>query len=228
MRAACVVLLGCGDVHHDADPDAAAPAIDAAANPCAPRTCVLIDEFDGAALDGRVWSVATGGGATVLQHDGMLTLHLPAAADAYADVSSLIGFPASAALEAKVTVTGGQFFDHKGIGFASAMVSSGCDAGEAEAAMFRGQDGDGYLETKAGNTATCTRQLVNYPPGDRTLQITRSGGQVVFRDSGTTYDPIKTTVPAGLLPVRFSAYTFTQAPMQPVQIDVAYVRVSKP
>jgi len=32
----------------------------------------------------------------------------------------------------------------------------------------------------------------------------------------------------GLLPVRFSAYTYTIAPTAPVQIDVDYVRVSRP
>lgn len=220
-------VLGCGDVathdtHVDAGP-AAAPL-----NRCAPDPCLLSDEFSGTTLDPGLWKTTTSGGATVTQASGILSLRLPAAANASVDVVSLVGFPVGATFEAAVTFTANQFYDHKGVGFASAAVNSGCDTGEMEAAMFRGQDNDGYVEVKTGGKATCTMTLHNYPAGTNTYRITRLADQVQFAQNNVDYGPIKTNVPGGLLPVRFSAYTFTTPPMKPVQIDIDYVFVRHP
>src|SRR4051812_47516672 len=78
MALAVTVLIGCGNVAgtaHDAGPgDGAA---DAAFNPCAPDTCLLADDFSGAALNRSIWATATGGGATITQASGLLTSSSP-------------------------------------------------------------------------------------------------------------------------------------------------------
>jgi hypothetical protein len=220
-------LVGCGDV--TAIADAATSGSDAPANLCGPNPCLLSDDFGGAMLNLSTWGFAVSGGGTISQSNGVLTLRLPAVANAYADVYSLVGFPAGTSFEASVTFSAGQFYDHKGAGFASARIGSGCDQGETDAAMFRGQDGDGYVETKvSGGTSTCTLTTKMYPGSVTKMQIARLADQVVFRQDNTSLAPVTTNVPMGLLPVRFSAYTFTTAPMAPVQISVDYVRVSRP
>jgi hypothetical protein len=220
---AAASLLGCGDVKGTDNQGS-----DAAVNPCAPNPCLLSDDFGGAALDPAIWGVSVGGGATVVQHNGVLTLHVPAAADAFVDVYSLVGFPVGTTFEANVTFSAGQLYDHKGAGFASTRIDRDCGAGETDAAMFRGQDGDGNVETKvAGGAPVCTLTAHNYPAGPNMLQISRAADQVLFNQNNVMLPPVKTSIPAGLLPVRFSAYTFTMAPKQPVQIDVDYVRVSR-
>jgi hypothetical protein len=227
---AATSMIGCGDVkglavdaaHLDGTP------VDAAYNPCAPDQCLLADDFSGPTLDAARWGTAVGGGATVTQASGKLTIRLPAVASAYADVFSQVGFPVGASFEASVTFTAGQFYDHKGIGFASARVDSGCNTGEPDAAMFRGQDGDSYVETKAATVYSCTKAATMYPGGTSKLQIVRAADQVTFRQNDIALPSLNTNVPAGLLPIRFSAYTFTTAPGVPVQIDVDYVFVRHP
>jgi hypothetical protein len=229
VALAAAALAGCGNVAAMADA-ATGGSDDAPANLCGPNPCLLSDDFGGAMLNLSTWGYAVSGGGTVSQSNGVLTLRLPAAANAYADVYSLVGFPTGTTFEASVTFSAGQFYDHKSAGFASARIGSGCDQGETDAAMFRGQDGDGYLETKVagGASATCTLTTKNYPGSVTRMQITRLTDQVVFRQDNSSLAPVTTNVPMGLLPVRFSAYTFTTAPMAPVQISVDYVRVSRP
>jgi hypothetical protein len=223
-------LIGCGDVK-GLSADAArvdSTPIDAAYNPCAPDPCLLADDFSGAALDTARWGTAVGGGATVTQANGKLTIRLPAAANAFADVYSQVGFPVGASFEASVTFSAGQFYDHKGIGFSSMRVDSGCNVGETDAAMFRGQDGDSYVETKVATAYSCTKATTMYPAGTSKLQIVRAADQVTFRQNGIALPSLSSNVPAGLLPIRFSAYTFTLPPGQPVQIDVDDVFVRHP
>lgn len=225
VRAALVVVLvGCGNVSSASD----AAVSDGTPSPCAPATCLLTEDFDGASLDLQAWNAVVNGGGTVLQHNGLLSIHLPAAANAAVDVATRIDFPVNATFEAKVTISGGQFFDHKALGFANRAVNEGCSSGETEAAMFRGQDGDSYVETKAGNVPNCVPRQTAYTAGTSTLQITRTADQVVFRVDGVALEPIKSNVPTGRLPVRFSAYTFTQAPAEPIQIDIESVKVTQP
>lgn len=230
LLCAATCLAGCGNVMSMATPDAAGGG-DGTPNdgfhPCAPDSCLLADDFTGTALDAALWGASVGGGATVSVGNGQLVIKLPAAAEAFADVYSLVGFPAGVALEAVVTLNAGQFYDHKGIGFASGRISHQCDVGETDAAMFRGQDGDGYIESKAGSTYSCTRTLSMYPRSTSKLQITRMADQVVFHRDDTELPAMTTNVPGGLLPVRFSAYTYTTAPLQPVEIDVDYVFVKR-
>jgi len=220
---AVTLLIGCGDVKATAV-DAAQPG-DAAANPCAPDACLLFDEFSGASLNASLWGTMVGGGATVTQSNGVLSLHLPAAADAFVDVYSLVAFPAGTALEAGVTVTAGQFYNHTGIGFASAAIGKQCDVGETDAVMFRGQDQDGYVETKASNLYSCNKTSPMYPGGSSRMQISRAVDQVGFRQNDVMLATVTTNLPAGHLPVRFTAYTYTLAPTQPLQIDIDYVFV---
>jgi hypothetical protein len=223
--ALAVILIGCGDVAaiaHDAGPG------DAAFNPCAPDTCLLADDFSGATLDPSLWATATGGGATITQANGRLTLRLPAAIDAFADVYSLVGFATGTVFEAKVTISPGQFFDHKAIGFSSSRVDQQCDVGETDAAMFRSQDEDAYIETKVASAYSCKPTMTMYLGGTSTYQIARAASQVVFTRDGAAQPAVTTSLPTGLLPVRFSAFTFTMdKPAQPVQIDVDYVFVKR-
>jgi hypothetical protein len=225
LAIAATSLLACGDVQATADAAGSAGS-DAPANPCAPNACLLSDDFGGTALNTAIWGTSVGGGATVTQSNGILTLRLPAAANAFADVYSLVGFPVGTTFEAKVTFTAGQIFDHKGAGFASARVGADCGVGETDAAMFRGQDSDSYVETKVGGACTFTAH--GYPSGAKVMQISRAADQVVFRENTVMVPPVKVNVPTALLPIRFSAYTYTMAPGQPVQIDVDYVHVSRP
>jgi hypothetical protein len=230
LVSAATSLLACGNVKGmDSPADAAAtPGDTAVSNPCAPGTCLLADDFNRPSLDTAMWGTSVGGGATVTQTGGHLTLHVPAVAGAFADVYSLIGFPAGTTLEASVTFSAGQVFDHKGAGFASSAVSDQCNVGETDAAMFRGQDGDGYIETKVAGVYSCNQTVPMYPGGTNTIQIERKADQVVFHQNNVTLPAITNNLPAGLLPVRFSAYTYTMAPTQPVQIDVDYVLVKRP
>jgi hypothetical protein len=234
LSLAAISLGGCGDVKGAATD--AAPAIDgmaggdAAPNPCAPDTCLLFDDFSGPRLDTSLWAMTTSNGATVTQANGILTLKIPAAAaDATVDVYSLAGFPIGATFEASVTFSAGQLYDHKGVGFASSAVSHQCTVGEAEAAMFRGQDEDGYVETKAGSVYTCNKTVTMYMAGPNKLQVTRGANLVTFRQNDIVLPSSTTNLPAGLLPVRFSAYSFIDhAPAAPVQIDIDYVFVRRP
>ncbi len=223
-------LAGCGDVTATADAGASTGG-DASANLCGPNPCLLSDDFGGGMLNLSMWGYDVSGGGTISQSNGVLTLRLPAVANAYADVYSLLGFPSGTTFEAKVTFSAGQVFDHKGAGFASARIGADCGMGETDAAMFRGQDGDGYVETKvSGSAPGCTFTLTNpgYPGGASVMQVSRLADRVLFRKDNASLDPIMTNLPTGLLPVRFSAYTYTMAPTAPVQIDVDYVRVSRP
>ena len=229
LAAAVAWLAGCGDVQGVMD--AAVGPGDGAASPCGPNPCLLSDDFDGATLSTTMWGVAVGGGGTATEANGLLTLRLPAVANAYADVYSLVGFPPGTTFEAKVTFSAGQVFDHKGVGFSAGRIGADCGMGETDAAMFRGQDADGYVETKVGGTgATCTLTLTTpgYAAGASIMQVSRLADRVLFRKNNASLDPIMTNLPAGLLPVRFTAYTYTMAPTAPVQIDVDYVRVSRP
>jgi hypothetical protein len=234
---ATVSLIACGGVEAvapDAAPIDAAAATDSAPPDalamCTPNPCLLLsDDFSGATIDPTVWGVATAGGATVTQQNGLLRIHLPPVPEAWADVFSRTTFPVGTTFEASVTFSAGQFYDHKGVGFASARIGSGCDAGESDAAMFRGQDDDGYVETKTGHVATCSLTTDSYPAGPRTLRITRLGDQVLFRQNTTQFPPARTRLSAVPLQVRFSAYTYsTNMPAQPVQIDVDWVTVTTP
>jgi hypothetical protein len=221
-----ICLAGCGAVKGSAAADAAADvAIADAANPCAPSSCLLMDDFSGPSLNTALWGTQIGGGATIDQSGGALTIHLPAAADAFADVHSLVGFGVGTAFEASVTVTPGQFFDHIGLGFASDRISNQCDVGETDAAMFRGQDQDGYIETKTAGVYSCNKVSTMYPGATSKLQIARLTDQVAFRQNDAALAPITTNLPSGLLPVRFSAYTFTQPPTTPIDIKIDYVFV---
>ncbi len=67
-------------------------------------------------------------------------------------------------------------------------------------------------------TALRLGRVSNLPPG---------WTPVIARPAlnGVALDPIKTRVPTGLLPVRFTAYTYQTAPGQAVQIDVDWVAV---
>lgn len=230
--ALAVPLLGCGNVNSPETPDAptapgvdAAPTADAAVNRCAPQTCLLADEFDGTALDPEIWGVELAGGATARVKNGVLTLHLPASPEAFADVYSLVGFPAGTTFLASATFTSGQFYDHKGAGIASSGIRADCFSGETEAAMFRGQDGDTYVETKLAGTATCNLTTKDYQAGTHALKIVRETDQVVFTQNDVALDPVKTRIPTGLLPVRFTAYTYETAPGAAVQINVDWVAV---
>ncbi len=230
LAAAATWLVGCGDVQGNSDA-AVGTGGDGPVSPCGPNPCLLSDDFDGATLSTTTWGVAVGGGGTATEANGRLTLRLPAVANAYADVYSLVGFPSGTTFEAKVTFSAGQLYDHKGAGFASARIGADCNMGETDAAMFRGQDGDGYVETKVGGSgSTCTWTLTtrNYPAGATIMQVSRLADRVLFRQNNASLDPIMANLPTGLLPVRFSAYTYTMAPTAPVQIDVDYVRVSRP
>ena len=231
LALAVTVLIGCGNVAataSDARPGDGATG-DAASNPCAPATCLLSDDFDGTSLDTSKWGMTASAGATITVASGQLTIKLPAVANAFADVHSLAGFPVGATLEATVTFSPGQVADHKGAGFASDRVGSGCEVGETDSAMFRGQDGDAYIETKAANTASCTKTTTMYPGGTSKLKIARMGNQVVFTQNGAAQPAVTANVPVGLLPVRFSAYTFTTTgPPLPVEIDVDTVFVRPP
>ncbi len=226
IALAVVVLIGCGDVAataRDAGPGDAAPAD--AYNPCAPATCLLADDFSGG-LDPSRWAMTASPGATIAVAGGVLTIRLPAVANAFADVHSLVGFPVGSTFEASVTFSAGQFFDHKGAGFASDRVDSGCTTGESDAAMFRGQDADAYVETKAATTSDCKMTTAMYPGGTSKLQIARTSNQVVFTQNDVAQPPITTDVPTATLPIRFSAYTFTSGtPAHAVEIDVDYVFV---
>jgi hypothetical protein len=226
-------LISCGGV--------TAPAMDAGvadtapdgtpdASPCTPGPCILLsDDFSRATLDPAVWGVATKGGATVTLNNGILSIRLPAVVDAWAEVFSHATFPVGTTFEASVTFGGGQFYDHKGVGFSSSRITTGCDAGESDAVMFRGQDDDAYIETKTAHVATCSLTTDTYPAGQRTLRITRLADQVMFRHNGTQYPAITTRLPTAPLPVRFSAYTYTNnMPAQPVQIDIDWVLVTSP
>lgn len=224
------VLIGCGNVAataSDARPGDGATG-DATFNPCAPDTCLLADDFSGAALNPSIWGTMTGGGATITQANGLLTIQLPAVINAFADVYSLAGFPTGTLFEAKVTVNPGQFYDHKGIGFSSSRIDQQCNVGETDAVMFRGQDGDAYLETKAANVDTCKPLTTMYPGGTSTYQIARAATQVVFTKDGASQPAVTANLPTGLLPVRFSAFTYSMnKPAQPVQIDIDYVFVKR-
>jgi len=218
-------LIGCGDVKGMEMADAR--SADAAVNPCAPSQCLLLDDFSGTSLDTAVWGSVVHGGATATVSNGHLTLQLPAAIDAYADVYSLIGFGAGTSLEASVTFSPGQFYDHKAVGFSSGRIGNQCDVGETDAAMFRGQDGDGYIEAKAANAYSCNRTATMYPGATNKLQIAWSADRVEFRQNDVVLAPVVSNVPTGLLPIRFSAYTYTIAPTSPVQIDIDYVFVKR-
>jgi hypothetical protein len=228
VALAAAALCGCGKVAAMQTAGADAAGADAAggANSCDP--CFLSDDFSAASLNTSRWAVAVGGGGSVVQHDGKVTLQLPAAANAYADLSSVMKFPVGSTFEASVTFTAGQGHDHKGYGFASGRVGSDCSHGETEAAMFRGQDDAAVLETETGGIATCNGTVQPYPAGTSILRVAWTSTQVVFQDNSTHYDPVTTNLPAGPLPVRITAYTYTSAPKSAVQIDVDYVIVSPP
>jgi len=87
LVASLLVGAGCGGVTAPFDPDAPPPpdapeppatdapidtSSDAALNRCAPRACLLVDEFDGATLDPSRWGVTLQGGATAKLKDGIV------------------------------------------------------------------------------------------------------------------------------------------------------------
>jgi hypothetical protein len=195
---------------------------------CTTGPCTLLsDNFDATGVDTAVWRVITGGGGTVVQRNGILTLSLPAVAGAFADVASVAAFPVGTTFEASVTFSRGQTYDHKGAGFASARVTENCGTNETDAAMFRGQDNVLTVETALAGTNACSLREQNYVAGKHALRVARVNDMVVFGEDGAT-QAVTTAVPTTALPVRFSAYTFTTAPVQPVEIDVDSVTVTRP
>jgi len=226
----CVVgimlLQGCGSVN--AGNTGADGSVGDSSGACTTGPCTLLsDDFTATSIDMALWRVNMGGGATVIQRNGMLTLSLPAAAGAFADVVSIAAFPVGTTFEGKVKFSAGQLYDHKGAGFSSARVTENCGTNETDAAMFRGQDGVFVVETALAGTNACPLREQNYLGVMHTLRVARVNDTVVFGEDGTTVT-VTTAVPTTALPIRFSAYTFTAAPAQPVQIDVDSVTVTRP
>jgi hypothetical protein len=199
-------------------PDAAADvSIADAANPCAPDACLLMDDFSGPSLNASLWGSTVGGGATITQSGGALTIHLPAAADAFADVHSLIGFGVGTGFEATVTVTPGQFFDHIGLGFASDRINNQCDVGETDAAMFRGQDQDGYIETKAAGVYSCNKVSTMYPgASSKPRSRVHQPGRLPLNDAAPRRS--RPTCPPACC--RSGSASTTQAPTTPIDIKI--------
>ena len=74
----------------------------------------------------------------------------------------------------------------------------------------------------------CVNATPMYTGGTGTFQITRATDQVVFHQDDVMVGTMTANLPTGLLPVRFSAYTFSVAPNPPIEIDVDYVFVKRP
>ena len=206
--------------------------VDLAPPPDLAPALLLYDNFTGAALDPNKWAVQTAGGATVTQAGAMLTLNVPAAANALADVSSKLTFPVGTTVEMKVTFSAGQFYDHHVLGYASAPVGPDCNLEAAsEAVAFRGQDTARLFEAKTGNTNTCGSAYVsNYPAGTHVLKVLRpTTGGVQFYEDGALVGVLTTTLPTGPVPVRFSVFTYaTAAPTTPITLSIQYVKVTMP
>ncbi len=191
-------------------------------------TTLLEDNFSSGSLNTSLWGTAVGGGSTVSQSGGYLTMTVPTAGNAYADLYSLTSFPVGSTFEARVYLSAGQWLDHKGIGYADARIGPDCGSGETQAAMWRGQDGDKYTETKIVPTS-CNGVIrqTGYPAGWRTIKVVRvNSAQVDFYEDGVLLGTHTTSVPTGSIPIRFSAYTYTWGPSSPITIQVDWVKVT--
>jgi hypothetical protein len=216
---------GVGDACRGADLSMPADAADAGVVDGSP-VVLFDDEFNDAGLPN--WTRSTSGLAAISVSNGYLQLSLPPAANATADVSTIPTFGPGTSVHMSVTLTAGQVFDHHGLGYANAAVSSNCGLGETEAAMFRGQDTDRYVETELGGSYTCDSFQSSYPAGTRMLDIVRGATSVDFYENGTLVRSETTTLSSSALPIHLSAYTFTSAPALPILIRVDYVRVTQP
>ncbi|MCA9670528.1 MAG: hypothetical protein KC503_33255 [Myxococcales bacterium] len=187
---------------------------------------LLYDDFN--TLDTSVWAVAVSTGASAAVASGELRITLPAAANAYADVATKMSFGPTTTLEARVYLSAGQFYDHRGLGFANARIGDSCGAspGERDAAQWRGQDDDLYRQSARASQHACTKHADAYAAGWHTIKIVRSAASVAFYLDGQLAYTEQNNVPSASLPVRFSAYTFTSAPGQSLQIRVDWVRVT--
>jgi hypothetical protein len=214
--------------------DAAADDLAGPPHDLAPAT-LLYDDFAGTGLDSARWTATVNGAATITQPgDGYLHIHLPASANVWADVASAAVFPVGATFEARVGVSAGQIYDHKAIGFSNARVGADCFSGETESAIWRGQDTDLYVQPKTANVGACTLELEpsypsSLPPAALDdFQIVRvDSSQVDFYDNGARTTTTTDTSTMSL-PIRFSAYTYTTAPANRVDIVVDWVRVTRP
>ena len=93
--------------------------------------------------------------------------------------------------------------------------------------MWRGQDGTKMTETKTGGSAVCTPSQSNYPAGWRTIKVVRvSASQVQIYEDSVLIGTHATQVPGGSLPIRFSGWTYTFGPSQPIAIQVDWAKVT--
>jgi hypothetical protein len=192
---------------------------------------LLFDDFLGSALDTSVWHASTGSGSYSVG-GGLLTLTAPTAAGAFADISSIASFAVGTTFEARVSFSGGQTYDEKGVGYANGRLADTCSGGETEAALIRGDNANLLIEPKSGNVSQClplSGEASPYDAGFRVLRIVRlNPAQIDFYDGST---PMSATadVPPGPLPLRFGVFTSTANPPQaPVTLIVDWVRVTKP
>jgi hypothetical protein len=161
-------------------------------------------------------------------------VHLPAAANVSADIASLATFPVGTTFEASVGISAGQVYDHKAIGFSNAPVASNCYSGESESALWRGQDSDLYVQPKSGNVGDCTLKLTSsygasLPPLPLVdFKIERVSDAIVNFSQDGASTQANSNISTIALPIRFSAYTFTSAPANPVDILVDWVSVTQP
>lgn len=154
-----------------------------------------------------------------------------AMANAYADLSSIQTFAVPSTFEARVRLSAGQWYDHKGLGFANGTVGADCYQGETEAAMWRGQDDDEYIESKKNSNPNCTQIQDSYPSTWNTIKIVRTSSDVKYYKDGTLVGTISgaSNVSTAQMPIRFSAYTYTAGgPSSSLTIEVDWVRVTVP
>jgi len=191
---------------------------------------LLYDEFTGSTLNTAIWVANKGSGTTITQSGGNLNITVPAAVDAWVDLYSKQAFPVGTTFEARVYVSGGQWYDHKGIGFADKKIKYDCGLNqtEAEAAMWRGQDEANETETAITGQSCYTQSLGNYSAKWMKLKVVRkSNTQVDFTVDGavrthTAY------ISSWSLPVRFSVMTYSSAPSNSISIKIDWVKVTQP
>jgi hypothetical protein len=188
---------------------------------------LLYDDFSGAALNTTLWGTAMSTGSTIVQSGGMLTVTIPAAANRWADLFSVKSFGLGTTFEARVNLSAGQLYDHKGIGYANARVGSDCSQGETEAAMWRGQDASRELEAKTSGAWTCGATGGSYVAGWRTIKVVRRLHRPSLLRGRYLLGTRTTNLPSGDVPIRFSGWTFTSPPGAPITIQIDWVRVMK-
>lgn len=194
---------------------------------------LLEDQFDGAALDSSRWSAASAGGGTVSVSGGELLVQVPAQTNAWAEAASKASFPVGAVFEARVFLSSAQFYDHRGVGFASGHVGADCNdtGGGSHSAQWRGQDEAKVAECKNGTEIDCQAVSTSYPGGWRTIKIVRRADRVEFYENGVSMRVATEAakLPSSALPVRFSAFTYySAAPGSPITIRVDWVKVTLP